>query len=72
MCEFCDGSNPEPFIPYRDCGIAVVVEASIKRDAYGGALLDFRCYSDGSCIGGSSKPIRYCPMCGHRLAERGQ
>ena len=67
MCEFCEGGKP---IKYCD-NEGVDVRLIHNRD--GSWVLDVTGYYDGGYICGVyTAPVVACPMCGRRLAERGQ
>ena len=66
MCEYCEGGKP-----IHECdNEGVDVMLTHNRD--GSWVLDVTGYYDGGYIcGGYTAPIVACPMCGRRLAERG-
>ena len=67
MCEYCEGGKP-----IHECDDeGVDVRLIHNRDE--SWVLDVTGYYDGGYIcGGWTAPIVACPMCGRRLAERGQ
>lgn len=67
MCEFCEGGKP-----INECDDeGVDVRLIHNRD--GSWVLDVTGYYDGGYIcGGYTAPIVAFPMCGRKLAERGQ
>lgn len=67
MCEYCEGDKP-----IHECDDeGVDVRLIHNRD--GSWVLDVTGYYDGGYICGvCTAPIVACPMCGRRLAERGQ
>ena len=66
MCEYCEGGKP-----IKECdNEGVDVRLIHNRD--GSWVLDVTGYYDGGYIcGGWTAPIVACPMCGRRLAEKG-
>ena len=67
MCEFCEGGKP-----IKECDNEGV-DVRLIRNRDGSWVLDVTGYYDGGYIcGGATVPIVACPVCGRRLAERGE
>ena len=67
MCEYCEGGRP-----IHECDDEGV-DVRLLRNRDGSWALDVTGYYDGGYIcGGYTAPIVACPMCGRRLAERGE
>lgn len=67
MCEYCEGGKP-----IHECDDEGV-DVRLLHNRDGSWALDVTGYYDGGYIyGGWTAPIVACPMCGRRLAERGQ
>lgn len=67
MCEYCEGDKP-----IHECDDEGV-DVSLLHNRDGSWVLDVTGYYDGGYVcGGYTAPIVACPMCGRRLAGRGQ
>lgn len=67
MCEYCEGGKP-----IHECDDEGV-DVRLLHNRGGSWVLDVTGYYDGGYIcGGCTVPVVACPMCGRRLAERGQ
>ena len=71
MCEYCEGVVVTPI--YERKGIGEYCLVDIEHDSDGFYL---NCYHDSSGWDAVTMDIypsiNYCPMCGRRLAERGE
>lgn len=67
MCEYCEGGKP-----IHECD-GEGVDLMLIRKNNGSWVLDATGYYDGGYIcGGVTAPVVACPICGRKLAERGQ
>ena len=70
MCEFCNGTRVEFDVIALDTGDAGYPNVFINSRGEMNIITDSRKYGEADDLWMVS--INYCPMCGRKLAERGQ
>ena len=70
MCEYCEDKGIELDVVALDTGDANYPNVSINARAEMRIITDSREYGEADDLW--MVRINYCPMCGRRLAERGQ